>query len=193
MSKFRWRTVDIVVASIIAVTFGVIFWAWGLLYNAATPLFVSYPPAQALLYGVWLMPAVLGPWIIRKPGAALYCETVAAIVSVLLGSVWGTSIIWQGLVQGLGAELVFLVFLYRVWRLPIAVLAAAATGLSAAIYDQVVYYYTYDWYSFRLPQIVITILSTAIIAGLGTPALVKALAATGVLDRFPSGRTRELV
>ena len=29
----RWRTIDIVIASIIAVAFGVIFWAWNLLWN----------------------------------------------------------------------------------------------------------------------------------------------------------------
>ena len=87
----------------------------------------------------------------------------------------------------------FLFFLYRVWKLPVAVLAAAATGLSAAIYDQVVYYSSYEWMSFRLPQILITVASTTIIAGFGTPALTKALAATGVLDRFAAGRARELV
>jgi energy-coupling factor transport system substrate-specific component len=193
MNSYRWRTVDIVVASTIAVAFGVIFWAWTLLYNAVTAAFTFYPPAQAIMYGVWLVPAVLGPWIVRKPGAALYCETLAAIVSVLLGSSWGTSIIWQGLIQGAGAELVFLFFLYRVWKLPVAVLAAAATGLSAAIYDQVVYYSSYDWASFRLPQILITVASTTVIAGFGTPALTNALAATGVLDRFPAGRARQLV
>jgi len=62
-----------------------------------------------------------------------------------------------------------------------------------AIYDQVVYYSSYEWMSFRLPQILITVASTTIIAGFGTPALTKALAATGVLDRFAAGRARELV
>ena len=54
----RWRTIDIVIASIIAVAFGVIFWAWGLLWNGpadAIPL-----PGRAVIYGVWLVPAVLG-------------------------------------------------------------------------------------------------------------------------------------
>ena len=32
----RWRTVDIVVAAIIAVAFGVVFWAWNLLWNGQT-------------------------------------------------------------------------------------------------------------------------------------------------------------
>lgn len=194
MGKYRWRTVDIVVASIIAVAFGVIFWAWNLLWPVLTPVFAFYPPAQAIVYGVWLVPAVLGPWIIRKPGAAIYCEWLAAIISVALGNLWGGSIIWQGLVQGLGAELVLLAVLYRVWTLPVAVLAATASGIAAAWWDQIFWYATgYDWASFRLPIIIVTIVSTAVIAGLGTPALTKALTATGVLDRFPAGRSRPLI
>jgi ABC-type cobalt transport system, permease component len=61
LGAHRWRTVDIVVASTIAVAFGVIFWAWTLLYEAVTAAFTFYPPAQAVMYGVWLVPAVLGP------------------------------------------------------------------------------------------------------------------------------------
>jgi len=192
MSSYRWRTVDIIVASTIGVAFGVIFWAWTQLYVAVTPAFTFFQPAVTVLYGVWLMPAVLGPWVIRKPGAAIYCETVAAIVSALIGSAWGT-VVWQGLLQGVAAELVFLAVLYRVWRLPVAVLAATAAGLAAAISDQFAWWPGMDMYSFRLPYIAITVLSSIVIAGFGTVALTKALAGTGVLDRFPSGRVRELV
>lgn len=193
MSKFRWRTVDIVVASTIAVAFGVIFWAWGLVWTASEPMFRFYPPAQGLIYGVWLVPAVLGAWIIRKPGAAVYCEWLAALVSVALGNAWGGSIIWQGLVQGICAELVLLIFLYRVWTLPVAVLAGAAAGIGAAAWDQLAYYSTFDWATFRLPMIITTVLSALIIAGLGSLLLTRALAATGTLDRFPAGRARTAV
>ena len=51
-----WRTVDIVVASSLAVAFGVVFWAWGNLWNAVQPAFTGFPPAQGFMYGVWLMP-----------------------------------------------------------------------------------------------------------------------------------------
>ena len=87
----RWRTVDIVVASAIGVAFGVVFWAWGHLWNTASPAFTGFPPAQGFMYGVWLMPAVLGALVIRKRGAAIYTELVAAIVSALLGTSWGLS------------------------------------------------------------------------------------------------------
>ncbi|MET7836464.1 ECF transporter S component [Micromonospora sediminicola] len=189
----RWRTVDIVVASVIAVAFGVVFWAWGLLWSATDAAFAFFPPAQALLYGVWLIPAVLAGLIIRKPGAALYCETVAAIVSALLGSQWASIVILQGLMQGIGAELAFAAFRYRSFRLPVAVLAGALTGLGAAIFDFVYWNKAYELTSYRIPYALITIVSATIVAGLGAHLLTRALANTGVLDRFPAGRDRALV
>ncbi|MFI5844391.1 ECF transporter S component [Catenuloplanes sp. NPDC051500] len=189
----RWRTVDIVVASVIAVAFGVVFWAWNLLWNASGAAFAFFPPAQAVLYGVWLLPGVLAGLIIRKPGAALYAETLAAIISALLGNAWGTTVIPQGLVQGLGAELVFLAFAYRSFRLPVAVLAGLLAGLAAGLWDTFAWYAANDLLAFRVPMIVITALSAAVIAGAGGWALTRALASTGVLDRFASGRDRALV
>ena len=189
----RWRTIDIVVASVIAVAFGVIFWAWGLVWSATDAAFAFFPPAQTLIYGVWLVPAVLGGLIIRKPGASLYCELVAAIVSALLGSQWGGIVIGQGLMQGVGAELAFAAFRYRSYRPPVALLAGALTGLSAAIFDFVYWNATYDLTSYRLPYALLTIVSATIIAGAGSWFLTRALAGTGVLDRFPAGRERATV
>jgi energy-coupling factor transport system substrate-specific component len=187
----RWRTVDIVVASVIGVAFGVIFWAWGLLYNGpaeAIPL-----PGRAILYGIWLVPAVLGGLVIRRPGAAFFTETVAAVVSVALGTVWGWTIVLQGPIQGLAAELAFALFAYRVWRLPVALLAAALAGLVASAYDKIFWFPTLSWLSFGLPFILITVASSVVIAGLGSVALTRALAQTGVLARFPSGREHAAV
>lgn len=187
----RWRTVDIVVAAVIGVAFGVIFWAWGLLYNGpaeAIPL-----PGRALLYGVWLVPAVLGALVVRKPGAALFTETVAALVSVALGTGWGWTIALQGPLEGLAAELVFAAFAWRFYRLPVALLAAAAAGFVATLYDVVYWYPATAWGSFRIPYILIAVASSMVIAGLGSLALTRALADTGVLDRFPAGRDRVTV
>ncbi|HEY3010251.1 MAG TPA: ECF transporter S component [Micromonosporaceae bacterium] len=189
----RWRTVDVVVASVIAVAFGVIFWAWGLLWNGpadAIPL-----PGRAVLYGVWLVPAVLGALVIRRPGAALYTETLAALVSVALGTVWGWTLVVQGPIEALAAELAFALFAYRNYRLPVAALAAVFAGIAASVYDKVVWYPSPDfsWASFGLPYIAITAASSLVIAGFGSYALTRALAQTGVLDRFPVGRERAAV
>lgn len=187
----RWRTIDIVIASIIAVAFGVIFWAWGLLWNGpadAIPL-----PGRAILYGVWLVPAVLGALVIRKPGAAFYTLTLAALVSVALGTSWGWTLVLQGPLEAAAAELVFAAFAYKVWNLPVALLAAAAAGLAASVYDAFVWYGGTSWATLRLPYIAITTVSALIVAGLGSILLVRALAQTGVLDRFASGRERAAV
>jgi energy-coupling factor transport system substrate-specific component len=186
-----WRTVDIVIASIIAVAFGVIFWAWNLLWNGpadAIPL-----PGRAVIYGMWLVPAVLGALIVRKPGAAFYTLTVASLVSVALGTSWGWTIAIQGPLEALGAEVVFALFAYRVYRLPVALLAGAAAGVVASVYDAFVWYGDTSWASMRFPYILITAASSLVVAGLGSVALTKALAQTGVLDRFAAGRERALV
>jgi energy-coupling factor transport system substrate-specific component len=135
-----WRMVDIVVAAVIAVAFGVVFLAWNALYAATEPVFAFLPPAQAVLYGVWLLPAVLIGLIVRRPGAALFGGLVSAAVSVLLGSPYGADALISGAIQGGGAELAFAIGLYRWWNLPVAVLAGALAGVAAAVHDLVVYY-----------------------------------------------------
>ena len=46
--RHRWRTVDIVVTAVLGVAFGVVFWAWNLLWAATGAAFTAFPPAQAL-------------------------------------------------------------------------------------------------------------------------------------------------
>ena len=193
MNTYRWRTIDIVIASVIAVAFGVIFWAWNLLWGATSGAFSFFAPAQTLIYGVWLIPAVLAGLIIRKPGASLYTETLAALISALLGDQWGATVILQGFVQGLGAELAFASLRYQSFKLPSALLAGLLTGLTAALFDFFVWNGDYALWSYRIPYALITVLSSTVIAGLGSWALVRALAPTGVLDRFGAGRERALV
>ena len=189
----RWRTVDIVVAAVIAVAFGVVFWAWGLLWNGpaeAIPL-----PGRAFMYGVWLIPAVLGALVIRKPGAALFTETVAALVSVALGTIWGWTLVIQGPIEALAAELAFAIFAYRSFGVVAATLAGALAGLAASVYDIMVWYPASEYAtgSMRVPYVLITVASSVVIAGLGSYALTRALAQTGALDSFPSGRERMAV
>ena len=187
----RWRTVDIVVASVVAAAFGVIFWGWGLLWNG--PADAIPMPARAVLYGMWLVPGVLGGLIIRKPGAAFYTETLAALISVALGTAWGWTLVLQGPIQGVAAELAFVLFAYRRFGLGVAALAGTLAGLGAALYDALVWYPDTSWATFRLPSIAITAASSLVIAGIGGWALTRALAQTGALDRFPAGRERSTV
>jgi energy-coupling factor transport system substrate-specific component len=184
-----WRTVDIVVASVLAVAIGVVFWAWGLLWNAVGGAFTAFPPAQTFMYGIWLVPGVLGMLILRKPGAAVFTSLVASIVSALLGTSWGVWVILYGFLQGLAPELVFLATRYRRFALPVALLAAAAAGATAATLDW--FYWYRDWAAHWIAVYYVGLIASAVvIAGVGSWYLVRRMAPTGVLDAFPSGRER---
>jgi energy-coupling factor transport system substrate-specific component len=185
----RWRVVDIVVASVLGVAIGVVFFGWDLVYTPVTkPLELLLPGSQALLYGIWLIAGVLGGLVIRKPGAAIFTEVVAATVEALLGAHWGGwQTIFSGIVQGVGAELVFLVFLYGSWRVWTAIIAGAASGLGMVLND-FVNYYAASTGSFKLAYAICGVVSGAIIAGLGSWLIVRALAKTGALSRFAAGR-----
>lgn len=185
----HWRVVDIVVASVLAVASGLVFVLWNVASNPLTaPLTALLPGLQALAGGGWLFAGVLTALVVRKPGAALYGELVAATVSALVGNQWGVLTIESGLVQGLGAELVFAIFLYRRWNLPVAAAAGATAGLALAINDLILWY-PGSATTFAVIYTVSAIISGAVIAGVGSWFVVRALAKTGALSRFASGRT----
>jgi|SRR4051812_7290314 energy-coupling factor transport system substrate-specific component len=188
-SRLRWRVVDIVVAAVLGVAAGLVFLLWNFGYQApGSVLSAALPGLQGLLNGVWLFAGVLGGIIIRKPGAAVFTEVVAAVVSALVGNQWGSFLTFEaGIVQGLGAELVFLAFLYRRWNAPVAVLAGAGAGLFGAVND------LFLWYpgagaSFAVLYVVSSLVSGAVIAGGLSWVLARALARTGALSRFAAGR-----
>jgi energy-coupling factor transport system substrate-specific component len=112
----RWRVVDIVVASVLGVAGGLVFAVWNV--GSAPLRNAMVPPASAIVVGVWLFPAVLGALVVRRPGAGVYTELVAAVLSALVGNEWGFATVWYGLVEGMGAEVVFALLLYRRFGLP---------------------------------------------------------------------------
>ncbi|HYU50933.1 MAG TPA: ECF transporter S component [Candidatus Limnocylindria bacterium] len=180
----RWRTRDIIVAAVIGVAFGVVFWAWGLAWNAFEPLNGIFPVARDLLYAVWLVPAVLAPLIVRKPGAALFAEMVAAGVSALIGSQWGVDTLLSGFVQGAAAELVFAFAFYRSYGFPVLAVAAIASAVAAWIHDWVLYYAQISLEIQIARGIVMAISAVVIVAG-GSVLLERSLRRAGVLEGFP--------
>ncbi len=58
LPETRWRTRDIVVAAVIGVAFGVVFWVWGLdLVRARSQALGALAlPLRDLFYAVWLVP-----------------------------------------------------------------------------------------------------------------------------------------
>jgi energy-coupling factor transport system substrate-specific component len=189
--RFSWRVVDIVVASILGVALGVVFWAWGFVYKAPSDLLGAVlPGVQGLANGLWLMAGVVGGLVIRKPGAAIYTELLAAVVEALIGSQWGGLMtIVYGVVQGLGAEIIFALLLYRRFGLAVSILAGAASGLFGAAMD-LIFYYPGSTALFVTLYLVSSIVSAAVLAGLLGWLVVQGLARTGALSKFPVGRRR---
>lgn len=190
-SRLRWRVVDIVVASVLGVAIGLIFWAWNTVgYAWFTAMDGLTPGLGGTAVGIWLLGGVVGGLVIRKPGAALLVEVVAAIVSMLIGNVWGVSTLLSGIAQGLGAELIFLLFLYRRFTLPVAALAGMAAALGAWVFE--LFYGSspniLKTLEFNLIYLGALLVSGALLAGVAGWLLVRALAATGALSRFAAGR-----
>ena len=188
--RLRWRVVDIVVASVVGVAVGLVFFAWNLTSSPVRDaLEVLLPGVQGSVHGVWLIGGVLTALIVRKPGAAIYGEMVAATVSALFGNEWGPLTLLSGAIQGLGAELIFALFLYASWGVWAAMAAGAGAGVAMVVLDLTL------WYAgagalFATVYAIAGILSGAIIAGLFSWLAVRALAKTGALDRFAAGRER---
>lgn len=189
----KWRVVDIVVTAIIAVASGVIFWGWDIVCTAPLAIFEAVTPGfEGLLNAFWLFAGPLAAIIVRKPGAALFAETLAAAIELTMGNQWGVggSLI-VGIMQGLGAEIGFAIFAYKKWNPLSAAISGALAGIGCGLY----YWLTNPaWNALRVSIYLGTsIISGAVLAGLVMYFLQVAIAKTGVLDRFESGRTQELV
>ncbi|MGV0850580.1 ECF transporter S component [Mycolicibacterium phlei] len=187
-AAWRWRVVDIVVASVLAVASGLVFVFWNVASNPIqAPLNAALPGLQALAGGGWLFAGVLVALVVRKPGAAVYGELVAATASALVGNEWGVLTIECGLVQGLAAELVFAAFRYRRWGLPVSVPAGAVAGLAMGVNDLILWYPEATG-AFKAIYVVSGTVSGAVLAGVLPFFVVRGLARTGALSRFAAGR-----
>lgn len=190
-SRASWRVIDIIIASVLGVACGLIFWLWNSIgYAWFTAMDALTPGFGGLAVGIWLIGGVIGGLVIRKPGAALFVELLAAIVSALLGNQWGIETMYSGLAQGLGAELVFAAFGYRRFTLPVAMLAGVGAAVGAFILELFTSANLAKSLTFNSIYLTCLVISSAILAGLLGHWLVRALAATGALDRFAAGRKR---
>ncbi len=185
----RWRVVDIVTAAVLGSVLGVVFLLWNQVgYAAFTALDTLTPGVGGIVSGVWFLGGPVGALVIRKPGAAIFVEALAATVSMALGSQWGAEAFVAGLMQGAGAELAFAAFRYRRFTPGVAALSGGLAATAAMILEGVTSGNFAKSPLFNLIYWSTSITSGIIIAGLGGYLLVRALAKTGALNRFAAGR-----
>ncbi|SDH26247.1 energy-coupling factor transport system substrate-specific component [Alteribacillus persepolensis] len=178
---------EIVVMAFISAVFGVLYLLWIFLNQIVTG--VLGPVGGGLMAGFWILAPVVCALIIQKPGAALAAQMIAAGTEVMVGSVNAGAVLLLGLTQGLGAELIFALFLYRNYRLPVLMLAGMS-GTFANFLTQYVMY-GYSQYETMIVWFMLgtMLVSGALLAGWAGQALSYALVRTGVLNNFALGRS----
>ena len=193
--SLRWRVIDIVTAAVLGVACGLVFVVWNQVGNAALEgLKAITPGLDGLATGVWLLGGTLGGYGIRKARAAIFVELMAATVSMALGSQWAVETIYSGLAQGLGAEIVFALLAYRRFNAAIVGVAGAVSFAFEWVLELFLYGHLAKGMLYNAIYLVCGMASGIVLAGLLAWALTNALAKTGALDRFASGRgARELV
>jgi len=182
-----WRTVDLVTAVMVGVAFGVAYWGWAFAYNGISLALTAFAPLSGLIVGPWLLAGTVSGLIVRRPGAALLAELVAANVEYLIGNEWGASTMIAGFLQGLGIEIALALFAYRRFGWSVVALGGVLSAVLESVYEWHAYFTYWDW-AYKLAYLGCFALSAAVVAGIGGWLLVRALAATGALDAFPAGR-----
>ncbi|WP_096440166.1 ECF transporter S component [Alteribacter populi] len=186
-----WKLREIVLMSIFGVVFGVIyllFYFFGQgLRNVLAPFGLG-SFGYEVIFGIWFIVSIITAYVIRKPGAALISETIAATIQVLIGSPAGPRLIISGLIQGLGAEVVFAATRWKNYNLMVLMLA----GVSAAIFS-----FVWGWFisgfaalstSMVVAMFIVRCISGALLAGLLGKWIGDQLANTGVLRSYALGK-----
>lgn len=174
----EWVSVAVMAAAI-----GVAYWAWTLVYDFISEPLLKPIGLKRALDGFWVMAPVFFGYMVRKPGIALFGSLVAAGVEGIITQ-WGMSALIYGLFQGLGAEVIFALFLYRKWNFAILLLAASSAASLSFAYD----YFTQEQQNlsmvFNLLQLGVFVLSSWIFAAWLSHFLAQRLLKTGLLDGF---------
>jgi len=187
---FHYKIHEIVLTFVLSGILGVIFFVWTYAYEALSPILKPLG-LSGLNVGIWMIGGIIPALIIKKPGIAFIGEVFASFIEIWITK-WGlTAIVW-GVVQGIGAELIFLLFLYKKWDSVTALLS----GLSASLFSFALDFYFSQYFklkfTFNLIQASAYAISGIIEGGLLSYLLVKGLFKTGALNRFKTEKISEI-
>lgn len=191
--RWRWTAADIAVGAALGVACGLVFWGFNFAYAWLSPLIGGILPGLAsVLHPLWYFSGTLAVIILRKPGAAIYVNLVGSAAEMLLGNQFSVGFVFaSAAIQGLFAEIPFMVTRYRVYNLPISVVSGALVALEYGVYLMLFRYQGVAFLSARgIVHMVSELVGGVLIAGVMSWYLYRAIAATGALDRFASGRAR---
>ena len=137
------------------------------------------------------MAAIVATYIIQKKGVGIVAEMIAALIEVLMGSMFGPLVFVTGFVQGFGCELGFIVTRYKRFDTLPVVLGSIFCAICSFIWN----YFSYGYYMYTLPiiaaMLVIRIIS-AVVFGLIAKLLADGLAKAGVLRGYALGMKQSM-
>jgi energy-coupling factor transport system substrate-specific component len=187
--QYKWTTLDIVMVAVVGVVFAVLYWAYNQLFAFLFPFISASPVTIQAFVGFWFIAGTVAACIIQKPGAALLGEVIAAIISMLLGSIWGVWILVSGLVQGAATEAVFAGFRWKKFNYFTVSLAGVVTALVSFFFPESV---TEGYLQYRvliiIAMLIVRSISGGLLGGAAGKALTDAVARTGILRNFSIGK-----
>ncbi|MDR2387901.1 MAG: ECF transporter S component [Deltaproteobacteria bacterium] len=182
-----WKLREVILVGIVSVVFGVIYLAavyLGIFFSTlVSPLGLAVM-ANEPIYGIWFMAATFIAYFVRKPGAALLTEVLAALLEVMMGNMYGPLVLVSGTIQGLGAELVFLATSYKNYSLKVMALAGMASALGSFFIDFFISGYTKIAFGYLAIMLVMRLISSAFFCGYLSRFLAVSLEKTGLTKAY---------
>ena len=173
---------ETVFTAVVSSSLGVMFWGWTFVYDILKP-FLKVLGLNYAVAGIWVISAILVPSIVRRPGIAIMAALISAFVESLFTH-WGLISLSSGLAQGLGAEIIFLLFLYGRWDFPVLVLASIASAGLSYLSDYFFYDYGHLSKGIVAIQFISFLISAVFLSAYLSSYIVKRLKKLGVLNRF---------
>lgn len=173
---------EMVFICVSSVALGVAFWGWTFAYEITKPA-LKLMGLNYLAAGFWIFASVFTPMIVRRPFVAIIASVIAAGVEGVITH-WGAMALVWGLVQGLGAEMVFAATGYRKWSLHTVIAASMMSASASFILDYFYYGYSQVVLTLQITQYLSFVVSAAVFAGFLSHILVVRLKKLNLLNRY---------
>ncbi|KRU30600.1 putative HMP/thiamine permease protein YkoE [Clostridium sporogenes] len=179
---------EIVVMAMLSALMGVVFMGLDSVYQPLTT--IAGPLGEDIIYGVYLISALLSMYIVRKPGAGIIGSLFTGLVNLLMGSPYGIHIIVASLLQGAGVEIAVAIKKYSKFSYFQMSIASILAMILVTMRDYFIF--GFSLYPKLIPIMLVIRVVSSIIFGAGLSiALGKDLKSTGVLNDFKISRGSE--
>jgi len=175
-----WTLREILIAAVFGAVFAVLYLGWVQVWLVAQAAFGTV--TMDVVMGFWFIASIVAAAIIRKPGAAIITEVLAAAIEILLGSPAGIMLLVAAAIQGAGAEAVFAATRWRNYSLPVLMLAGIGSAVFSFAYTWVLFGYGALAPGLLFAMFGLRCLSGALLGGLAGHLIIEALYKTGVLS-----------